>query len=620
MKNASRHALSFLIISFILCFIFLFVALYIYHDRNLSQEKPPQGETFRFQRDKQSAQTGETAQPKNRFVQRMRSTYTKHWIDPEDRDMIIAKSGLAARFALIHTLQLLPTLVLFLFVTAFSIFFTLSPFQSESFQYHHVAIPSYFTLLAFVFLIILAELFFIPNLFKDSETLVYRSRVAHAALAEARELRQKGELQKAREVIEIYLTIDEKNADARSLHDQILEGLYEQGFSQRQKAEEKEGPVEDEFLFEKGQEAMSRGDFYAALYYFQQALKFRGDDREIRKYIDRAQYEVNQQLGSLSQQDKAVKYYIEKKKDVIDLIETGDFYGAYDILSSLRKNRELAMHHPELIRDVELYYNDVKKRLAQYDFLPEESNSYAWLPAFDHIMFTDGKGFINTVERIASWNGQFYLYGINRYSIKDPRVRRSFLYGKWIGNRYRLKGLEGSREFSRDSTNYMRVPEARDELYFIETGLHPGYLLYFNASERLLRQLTVYERFSLYPALRASGFDIEGRFVYLSRKLGSFFGVYILALILAGIAWSKRSIYEFPPRFKLLLYIIIAPVLCYLFHHLYMDANSMFIYSHRYAARFFLKNINIALYTGIINTVIALFATIFYLSQRSSVE
>ncbi|KPJ84671.1 MAG: hypothetical protein AMS17_15930, partial [Spirochaetes bacterium DG_61] len=67
-------------------------------------------------------------------------------------------------------------------------------------------------------------------------------------------------------------------------------------------------------------------------------------------------------------------------------------------------------------------------------------------------------------------------------------------------------------------------------------------------------------------------------------------------------------------------YIIIAPVLCYLFHHLYMDANSMFIYSHRYAARFFLKNINIALYTGIINTVIALFATIFYLSQRSSVE
>jgi hypothetical protein len=166
----------------------------------------------------------------------------------------------------------------------------------------------------------------------------------------------------------------------------------------------------------------------------------------------------------------------------------------------------------------------------------------------------------------------------------------------------------------------MEVPEGQEERYYIRDDLHPGYLLLFNERERLLRQLTVYERFALSASLRGNGFDIEDRFVYIAKKLGSFFGVYVLALVFACIAWTKRSIYEFPPPFKFLLYLIVTPVLCFLFHHLYQDVNGMLIYSHRYATRYLFESMNIALYTGILNAVIAALVTVIYLSQRNTVE
>jgi hypothetical protein len=45
------------------------------------------------------------------------------------------------------------------------------------------------------------------------------------------------------------------------------------------------------------------------------------------------------------------------------------------------------------------------------------------------------------------------------------------------------------------------------------------------------------------------------------------------------------------------------------------------MYTHRYTVLYILKRgINVALYTGIINLVIAVIATIYFLSQRSSVD
>jgi hypothetical protein len=627
MNSASRHALSFLILSFILCFILLFIALYVYHDRSLRRDSPPPSLDFSSTEsdpDRGGSDRTDSGSTGGIMGRSLEASYTERWISAEERGGLIFRSKLATRFALIHTLQLLPALIIFLFITAFTVFYTLSPFQTGSFQYHHVAIPSYFTLLAFIVLVILSEFLFIPNLFKESERITYQSRIVNAAYDRAMELKDRGDLEEARRVIEICLEIDETNRQARMLHDQVLEGLYAESFRKPEGNEPPEEPSGDAFLFNRGLEAKSRGDHYLALFYFERALSVRGEDPVIRRHYEEARREVDRLLGTLSQDSRAVQIYIRRKEQAIAAMERGgrnDLYDAYSIFSNLLRNETLQRNHPELIRDIELYNRTVQIELSKYDFHPSEIEDYLWLPSFDSIVFNDNGGFTNTVGRIATWNNRFYFIDIARYRIREGRIRRSqTLYGKWLGTRIRLKGLQGSRDFSKDITDYLRIPEGGEDLFYIETEVHPGYLLYLNEDDRLIRQLTVYERFSEHGVLRTSGFDIENPFRYLSEKIGLFFSVYVLSLVFAGIAWTKRSIYEFPPGFKLLLYLIIAPVLCYLFHLLFLDANSMIIYSHRYAVRLLGRSINMALYTGIINLGIAVIATVYYLSQRSSVE
>ena len=123
----------------------------------------------------------------------------------------------SSRLAFIHTFKLLPALVIFLFVISFSVFFTIAPFQRESFQYPAIAVPSYFVLIAYVLLIIFAEFLFMPRLFKKTESMLLESRIAHAALAEAERLYRAEDLENALEVVEIYLEIDNNNPDARNL-------------------------------------------------------------------------------------------------------------------------------------------------------------------------------------------------------------------------------------------------------------------------------------------------------------------------------------------------------------------------------------------------------------------
>jgi hypothetical protein len=260
---------------------------------------------------------------------------------------------------------------------------------------------------------------------------------------------------------------------------------------------------------------------------------------------------------------------------------------------------------------LELYYRSAEKELLKTDFLPQEIEEYDWLPSTDSIIFVDKQGYVNTVRKIIPWKDRFYFFDITRYRVRGGRIEKAqWKYGKWINGRIRLKNIRDFEELKTEDVSR----------YYILTDLHPGYLLYFNYKEKLTQQLSIYERLTLSDEILQSGFDIPDRSTYVAQSLGIFFSVYILSLILSGIAWSKRSIYEFPPFLKLLLFIIVAPVLCYLFHRVYLDVNSIFIYSHRYVTRYFLKNLNIALYTAIINTVIAVLSTIFFLSQRSEVE
>lgn len=651
MNSASKNAASILIFVFIVCFFLLFAVLYGYHSRSLRKsqhteiiEEQAPSPAAELQADvedgrglvdsfvnmfRQGSPEGELIQQsQRRRVERIRnrqerirnrsSNYRDQWISMDEPIEIINRSGLSSRLALIHTLKLLPPLVIFLFVISFSMFFTLSPFQKESFQYHTIAVPSYFVLIAYIILIIFAEFLFVPRLFKKTEQILHQSRIAHAALAEAEKLNSTEDLERALEAVEIYLEIDSTNEDARSMQGAILKKMLQRTPARTQR-EDTTPPEEDALTsYQKGQRAESDEEYTIALYYFERALAVEGESREIREAYERVKREADNLLGTLSEDEKIIQRYIRTKEKAIRAFQGKDYYRAYEHLTELLLNKDLQSDHPELYKDVELYYRDIQKELSQHDFLPKEISSYEWLPSYDNIIFiefreknigdTERKLIINSVERIIPWENQYYFIDINR--LIDTKWK-TYAYGKWVNNRIRVK----------NGTDYEEVSPDQKELNYIKNGLHPQYLLYFNDNNRLVRQLDVYERFSLGTALKENGFNIEGRSYYLARKLGVFFSVYVLTLIFSGIAWTRRSIYNFPPGFKLLIFIIIMPVLSYLFHRLYLDVNSIFMYTHRYIVLYILKRgVNVALYTGIINLIIAVITTIFYLSQKSSME
>ena len=651
MNNATRNAAAILIFSFIICFFLLYAILFGFHNRSLAKARytdpvveqvpvtatsPQTDETedagvlkslsSLIRRDSrqstfiQESQNRKEERLKNRNeqIKRRSDNYRAEWISMDEAIDIIGRSGISSRLAFIHTFKLLPPLVIFLFVISFSVFFTFAPFQKESFQYHAIAVPSYFVLIAYVLLIIFAEFLFVPRLFKKTESLLHESQIAHAALVEAERLYREEDLDRALEVVEIHLEINQGGRDARSLQTAILEKTF-QSAPERKDNVIGDTTVEDSLTsYEKGQRAEREEKYTIALYYYNRALEVEGERRDIREAYDRVQRKVDSLLATLSKDEKIVRNYIEIKEKALQDEEEGDYYGAYKQLKRLYSYESLKRNHPELYEDVQLYYRDIQRALSKHDFVTEEITPYEWLPSYDNIVFleprekiaaeTGRKPILNSVERIIPWENQYYLKDINR--LIDGKWR-SYSHGKWVTNRIRVK----------NSSDYEKIPPNQSELHYIKSGLHPQYLIYANEQGRLERQLDIYERFDLGTTLRNNGVDIETWPYYLASKLGIFFSVYVLSLILAGIAWRRRSIYNFPPGFKLLMFLIVVPVLSFLFYRLYIDLNSMFMYTHKYIVLHIIKRgFNIALYTGIINLIIAVVATIFFLSQRSSVE
>ncbi len=515
------------------------------------------------------------------------------------------KTSITVRTALIRSLDLLPALVIFLYIISFSIFYTLSPFQKETLHYASLAAPSFVMLLLFVMVISLSEFLFIPTLQKERENIRYRARTANLALSRARELNLKNDLEGAVSALKVYREIDEINREANELYDGIAEKIDAEHTRLSRPLEtvepEKEEPSS---YYQRGKSAYEKGDYYHALFYLERASALHGDNREIRDLYERTKEKVDRLLGALTEEQEKTKRLIQRKERALAHLEKKEYHEAYAILN------DLSARYPQL-SDLGLYLEEAKSELLKIDFDPHELEELEWLPSFDSIMFRDERGYLNTIQRIIPYKGQFYFFNITRYRTRDGKTSVShYRYGKWIEGRIRLKNVKGFEKLSpRD-----------EESSYIYSPIEPGYLLYLNERETLLGQLTIFERLSLTSQLEKCGLDIESQWAYLSKKFGAFFSVYVISLVLAGIAWSKRSIYEFPPGFRLIVFIITAPVLSYLLRQLYLDANSFIIYLHRYVVRFAFKSMNVTVYTVLINAVVAAAATLFYLSQSSRVE
>jgi hypothetical protein len=512
------------------------------------------------------------------------------------------RNAIILRETLIQTLRFFPVVVIFVYVLAFSVLFTLRTFQTESFSYSTVALPAYVVLILCIIAIISSELLFIPRMQKDKVVYLYRSDLRKKAFEYAQELRDEGKPEQSLSVLGYYMKIEGNDEEINILYNDIVDILARKpGFEGLQ---QNQGLVfegrKEQTLYDRGKTEFEKGNYYSALYDLEKARSLHRDNMEIQRLYARCKKKVDSLLGSLTTDEKKKQWLIQKKSKALRHLENEEYYEAHEIFLSLNKS------FPELT-DISLYLKNTEEELLKEDFLPEHMISYEWLPSKDNIIFIDRRGYINTVERTVRFNGDYYFYNIKRYKMERGKHRvYTSKYGKWMQGNIRLKNNEGFSE----------VDDKDKDIQFIYPYTHPIYLVY--AQER--DYFNIYEYFKISEDLYKSGFDIEDRYFYISRKLGVFFSVYVLSLFLSALAWAKRSIYEFPPVPKLVIFAVIAPVAAYFLYILYNDMNSIIIYSHRYFTRYVFHNFNVALYTGLINLAFSLAATFYFLSQSNRVE
>ncbi len=507
-----------------------------------------------------------------------------------------------ARRALVRSLSVLPSIAIFVTITAFSVLFTLAPFQEE-FSYSAVAVPSHLFLLLLIVFIVLSQLLLIPKTNRETEWRIYHANAEERALSLSGRFAREGDPRRAVTVLDTYLEMDRMNETAVKKREEFLEMLRKRSSDfGKTMEEETRGTVQTEApptYYERGKAALQREEYHQALYYLERALTLHSDNAELRELYARTEKRVGLLIGSLTENEEEIQSLIQRKGRALAYIEQEDYYAAYEIL------RELHERYPGL-GDLALYLHTVEEELKKTDFLPSEPRKYEWLPSFDSIIFMDGGGYINTVRRLVVWNDTYYFYGVDRYR-PDGSKMCSYLYGKYIEGKILLKNDTGF------------VGPACDESVIVPP-VDPAILPFIMDTGTLDDRLTVYERFSLGDKLLSAGVDVEDALVYLSRQLGILFAVYVLSLLLGTIGWAKRSIYEFPPVLKLIIFIVTVPLLSHLLLFLYRGANDLLIYSFRYVQRSVFRNTNVAVFTALVNGIIALAVTFFFLSKSSRID
>jgi tetratricopeptide (TPR) repeat protein len=441
----------------------------------------------------------------------------------------------------------------------------------------------------------------IPKLNKDIAVAKYRSQIAHASLKYADMKLDKNENEEAISVLKILLVIDKNNKKGLNLIEKAASRLPEplsadDFITDAGKTKTEEASVN---YFETGKAEYEQGRYYSALFYLERALKLHPNNAELQELHRLSKRKAEKSFSQLSKEEKKKQRLIQLKARALEHLEKNEYYEAYKIFSILTNE------YPEM-KDIKLYLEEVTGELSTIDFLPEEVKPLLWLPSLGSIIFIDKAGYINTIEKVIAFQNNFYFINIKRY--RDNILAASAKYGKWIDNRIKLKNDEG----------FIKPSEAEYEHKSIHPLISPSYLIYFGDSETLGGMLDISERIKHSGDLRASGLDIDNNMVYLSRKFGIFSAVYILTLFLSALAWSKRSIYTSPPKLKLFFFIVIVPFLAYFLYLLYLNFNDVIIYTHTYFTRFIIKNMNIAIYTGLINLALSLVVTLFFLSQRKT--
>ncbi len=516
----------------------------------------------------------------------------------------IYRKTIILNLTLIKSLEYLPVIIIFVYTISFSFLFSTRGFQEESFKFFRIATPSYIILIIFLIITIFFQLLLKPYMYRKNEIIHYNALKSYKAYIRAIKLKNKGHFNEAIDAIEIIFKLDQSNRKASMVYDEIIKEKTRAGITIQETMKNKRSlPVKPVIgYYEKGKIEYENKHYYAALYYFERALKLHKNNEELKELYKRCLQKVKTALGALTEREKERKKLIKNKERGLKYLYNKDYYKAYFTFDSILKK------YPKL-EDIQLYKKLAEKKLAEIDFLPEEILKYSWLPGWKNIIFIDDTGFLNTIEKVIFHNETYYFYGIKRYYPDKGYGRSGFIYfkyGKWLNNHIRLK----------NKRRYSEIPKGKEHIYTIQLDINPWYIINGIPGDKLQNQLNIYEVFRYSDKLNRYGYNISPKYRWLAEKLGIFFALYAVTLFISSIVWYKRSIHDFPPIVRLIMFFMAIPFTSYFSYLIAIDINKIIIYTHQYFNRFIFK-INIFVYVLLFELILSTFTTVLFLMQKN---
>jgi tetratricopeptide (TPR) repeat protein len=422
-----------------------------------------------------------------------------------------------------------------------------------------------------------AEEGLLPVLHRGEEDLRYKSDLGSEFLEEAEAALDEENYAKAREMLDLYLSVDPTSRSARDALNSVEgELLVRRGDAneEEQQLAQKEVRREDAVsLIRRAEAYLQAADYYSAHYYATMARELDPSRKEAQRIAAKAWERISDMHPSGEAVAEA-RLHARKREGYTALMQ-GDAIRAYYIY------RELFEDHP-LDPDVQRYFAESKEAVRRISFFHDEAEQILVLPGRRDITFVNALGpqsveLVYFGKLVTVAEGSF-VRNVEAMAIgADGEVLYHFTapYGKFVGNHVNMRCIDRTDEGVVYAPAYHAGSRAEELRYLIAIQPTVSEIEDYAIGQQTPRHASIARLWRMARTMRRYGMRSEPiQSALLSRAVRPFTFM-ILSIFAVGLGWRLRSRYERRPPIAALLLVPLVPFVFHLLTQAYSYWNQV---------------------------------------------
>ncbi|MEW5816078.1 MAG: hypothetical protein AB1798_11880 [Spirochaetota bacterium] len=448
-----------------------------------------------------------------------------------------------------------------------------------------------------------------PILYRRQNERQYKSEISREFDSIAQKNFKEGNLEKTRQYLELYLTLNPSDAEALELFTETQQRLLtaETEQEERPPVEEKDTQMVNLSvleLIEKAQKFLETGDYLSAHYYASLAIQLDNTRDEAKRIASTAFKNISKVPLNKKEEEDSIRY--RQKTEALNTLLYGDDIKAYYLFTALDNQYP---NDP----DIQKYLQVVKDKISTLSFFLQEAEQVKTLPGKRDILFVnqqqDAKEIIYIKKMITVKEGTYFqgIEAINFNSEGEINYHLTAPYGKMIDDYVNLLCIDKNNpkkilkpvfiegQEPEEVKNMLKIYPKREEIgsFSLETT---------NFANFGLPQLWSLEKiFDKYGYLEGS-VEIE-----IIMKILKIFSFLILSLLSVSTGWALRLKSNQRKSFLYFMFIPIIPFIINLVIIFYFYMHRILFVFMLLAAGYRLSLLVLVILEGILITLSLIF-------------